>query len=441
MQIDQTTLYDLSIFHADETQSVFHHLNHTQTANGRMLLAEILSHPLDSVSAIKEVQDTIRTLQAHGDMIPQTITNGTLMVIEKFFETGLDALPSHPNAINTFLYQLFSKPDFSLAKYSVNHFATFIRGMKRIETILLEAEGKQLRTWGERVSMLLRPATIQELLNGAFIISPSNILRYAYFLQKEYKNKCRELIELYSKIDAYRSLAICSNLHGYHFPEVCNNDTPSIHIEGLYHPLLQSPVAYTTSLDKEQNFLFLTGANMAGKSTLIKAIGISVYLAHIGMAVPASKMKISYLDGLLSNIQVTDNIVKGESYFYNEVQRIKQTIEKISDGNKWLILIDELFKGTNVQDAMKCSTVVIEGFCRMPKALFVLSTHLYEIGYALQAQRNIQFRYFETAVENNELQFSYQLKEGISNDRLGYLIMEREGVVELLKGKFDNLII
>ncbi|MDP1109002.1 MutS-related protein, partial [Klebsiella pneumoniae] len=80
----------------------------------------------------------------------------------------------------------------------------------------------------------------------------------------------------------------------------------------------------------------------------------------------------------------------------NEVQRIRKTIEKISDGKKWLILIDELFKGTNVQDAMKCSTTVIEGLRRMQNAVFILSTHLYEIGEPLQQYPNIQFRYFET---------------------------------------------
>ena len=127
-----------------------------------------------------------------------------------------------------------------------------------------------------------------------------------------------------------------------------------------------------------------------------------------------------------------DNIVKGESYFFNEVQRIRKTIEKISDGKKWLILIDELFKGTNVQDAMKCSTTVIEGLRRMQNAVFILSTHLYEIGEPLQQYPNIQFRYFETHVQDDQLAFSYQLKEGISNDRLGYLILKREGVVELL---------
>ncbi len=181
-----------------------------------------------------------------------------------------------------------------------------------------------------------------------------------------------------------------------------------------------------------QKFLFLTGANMAGKSTFIKAVGVAVYLAHMGMGVPAQTFTLSLFDGLLSNIQVEDNISRGESYFFNEVQRIKKTIEKINDGRNWLILIDELFKGTNVQDAMKCSTSVIEGLRKMKNALFILSTHLYEIGEALKQYPNIRFNYFETSIENDQLIFSYQLKEGISNDRLGYLILKREGVVKML---------
>lgn len=71
---------------------------------------------------------------------------------------------------------------------------------------------------------------------------------------------------------------------------------------------------------------------MAGKSTLIKSVGAAVFLAHIGMGVPAEKMKLTLFDGLLSNINVVDNIAKGESFFFNEVQRIKNTIEKINDG-------------------------------------------------------------------------------------------------------------
>lgn len=172
---------------------------------------------------------------------------------------------------------------------------------------------------------------------------------------------------------------------------------------------------------------------MAGKSTLIKALGSAVFLAHIGMGVPAKNMKLTLFDGLLSNINVVDNIAKGESFFFNEVQRIKHTIEKINNGKKWLVLIDELFKGTNVQDAMKCSITVIKGLMKMKNSLFILSTHLYEIGEELKTYPNISFRYFETNVKDEQLEFSYQLKEGISNDRIGYVILKREKVVEMLE--------
>ena len=171
---------------------------------------------------------------------------------------------------------------------------------------------------------------------------------------------------------------------------------------------------------------------MAGKSTFIKTIGIVLYLAHIGIGVPASKMQLSFFDGLITNLTTTDNVVKGESYFYNEVQRIKNTIIKILDGKKYFVLIDELFKGTNIQDAMKCSSAVIEGLQKLRSSLCILSTHLYEISEGLQEHQNIQFSFFETTVHHKELVFHYQLKEGVSQDRLGYLILEKEGVVQLL---------
>jgi DNA mismatch repair ATPase MutS len=197
---------------------------------------------------------------------------------------------------------------------------------------------------------------------------------------------------------------------------------------------LPSPVAYDVQLSQQHNFIFLTGANMAGKSTFIKAVGTAVFLAHLGMGVPAKEMQLSLFDGILSNINVVDNIARGESYFFNEVQRIKNTIIKINNKNKWLVLIDELFKGTNVQDAMKCSSTVIEGIIKMKNSVFILSTHLYEIGEDLKQYANISFKYFETAVKDDQLEFSYQLKDGISNDRLGYLILKREKVVEMLDG-------
>ena len=264
-------------------------------------------------------------------------------------------------------------------------------------------------------------------------ISFQQNLYYAYHLSTAYRLDTLELLDIFSRLDAWYSMAVAVKTYNLKFPHFIEGEQPFFKAEGLFHVLLQQPVAYDLLMNPAENFVFLTGANMAGKSTLIKAIGSSVFLAHLGMGVPARNMELTLFDGLLTNIIVADNIAKGESYFYNEVQRIKNTIYKINDGKKWLVLIDELFKGTNVQDAMKCSLAVIKGLIKIKNSLFILSTHLYEIGDELKTFPNISFKYFETEVTDDQLQFSYQLKEGISNDRIGYVILKREKVVEMLE--------
>ena len=435
MQVDKTTLADLSIFHHEEEQSVFYHLNYTQTNEGREYLRQLLGKPLSTIEQIKDTQQTIRQLMEVAKDWPTSVTNGTIMVMERFYETDINKFSQHPNLITANIYRLLNNPDYSLLRYTVEHGIDFTKGLQKIVDILHDRTlSRQLSVWTSRLAMLLGRPQIQELMQeDKKKITPEKVLRYGGFIRNHYKNQIEELVELYGKFDAYLSVAWACKKFNYHFPEIIESKQPFISATELYHMLLETPVTCNIELSEERNFLFLTGANMAGKSTFIKAVGVSAYLAHLGMGVPAKEMKISLLDGLLSNIQVVDNIIKGESFFFNEVQRIKNTIEKISDGKNWLILIDELFKGTNQQDAVKCSTTVIEGLRKMKNALFILSTHLYEIGDELKRYPNIQFHYFETSVKDDQLLFSYQLKEGISNDRLGYLILRKEGVVDLLE--------
>ena len=434
MQVDKTTQNDLSIFSADENQSIFHLLNCTQTNQGRDFLYQILNNPLQSLEAIQDTQITIQQLQQLTQQWPTTITNGTLMVIEKFYETPINNYPSRAGIVDAFIYKTFNSVDYSLTKYSVTHIINFIQGLHKIKILLQNKSSNLLTFWFNKIELLLNKPIVLNILEhtNSHKLKPFEIIQYAHFFRNHFKHECKELIELYSKLDAYQSLAIACTKYNFTFPKIQHSQHPFIDMQDLYHPLLQQPIGYTVSLNKDQNFLFLTGANMAGKSTFIKTIGVSVYLAHLGIGVPAKNMNLSFFDGLLSNIHVMDNILKGESYFFNEVQRIKSTVEKISNKKNWLILIDELFKGTNVQDAMKCSSTVIEGLHKMQNALFVLSTHLYEIADDLKKHKNIQFKYFETEVLDDQLIFSYHLKDGISNDRLGYLILKKEGVVDLL---------
>lgn len=437
MQIDKVTLHDLSIFNSEEESSVFHRLNYSRTVGGKEWLRRFFHAPLTDINQINATQELLKKIIAREQEWPLQITNGTILMIHKFFDTAIDEIPADANALLALNYRIFHSHDYSLIKFSLPHFIDFYQGMlKLIELLGHDQLPKNLHAPIERARKLTakKSLTVLAQKTKGEKMKDKEMLQWAHFFLYYYKDNTLELIEVFSRLDAYYSMAMGSKNHEMVFPSFVDQDEPLLNITGLYHPLLTVPVAYDAKLDTHQNFIFLTGANMAGKSTFIKSVGISVFLAHLGMGAPATGMQLSLFNGLLSNIQVMDNIVKGESYFFNEVQRIKNTILTINDSRKWLILIDELFKGTNVQDAMKCSTTVIKGLIRIKHSLYVLSTHLYEIGEELRAYPNIAFRYFETKVVDDQLEFSYILKEGISSDRLGYLILKREKVVELLEG-------
>jgi DNA mismatch repair ATPase MutS len=436
MQIDKITFNDISIFHAEEEFSIFHKLNFTRTQGGKEWLRRFFNDPHGDLKKIVGTQNIIKTIIDHLDEWPAEITNGTIIMVDKFLDYNLDPVPQDPNTFNALSYKLLHSQDYAMVKYSVRHIADFYRGLKKLSLLLSSVElPGGLQYYIDRINKVLHEEPLNKLADTppATRFTRQENLYYAHHLRVQYRNATLEAVDIFSRLDAWYSMAVAVKTFGLHFPKFREGDQPYFGATGLYHILLQHPIAYDLVMDPAQNFLFLTGANMAGKSTLIKAIGSSVFLAHMGMGVPAHSMELSVFDGLLSNINVADNIVKGESYFFNEVQRIKTTINKINNGRKWLVLIDELFKGTNVQDAMKCSLTVIKGLIKIKNSLFILSTHLYEIGEELKGYPNISFKYFETEVSEEQLQFSYQLKEGISNDRIGYVILKREKVVELLE--------
>ncbi|MEO6729642.1 MAG: DNA mismatch repair protein MutS [Ferruginibacter sp.] len=436
MEIDKTTLTDLAILNVEEEFSIFSKLNLCRTVGGRDKLYENFTRPLHDIESIKGIQQTLQLILQNLEHWPEQISNGSVMMIERFYLATIDDIPANPSSFTAYSYKIFHRPDFSLVAYSIGHSFDFIKGMQFLINHFLTPDAPApLRKLLLSAQQIINKEQFGVITNNkkAADLTIAQQLHLGNFLRYHYKRNMLDLLNIYFQLDAWYGMAMAVNKYGLHFPEFIVSDEPLLNAKGLYHLLLPKPVGYDLVLHPQCNFLFLTGANMAGKSTFIKSVGTAVFLAHIGMGVPAENMQLSLFDGLLSNINVMDNLLKGESYFYNEVQRIKSTVFKISDGRKWLILIDELFKGTNVEDAMKCSSTVIEGLLKIKNSLFILSTHLYEIGEGLKKYPNISFNYFETIVTDDQLLFNYQLKEGISNDRLGYLILKNEGVVEMLR--------
>src|SRR5436305_12364987 len=122
MLIDKTTLYDFSIFDHNEEMSLLHHLNLCKTANGRLWLEHFLKTPLASIKEITDRQQLLQSIINIHSQWPENISNGSVLMIEKFYESQIDNIPSHANAVSSNLYKIVYAQDFELLSNSVSQF-------------------------------------------------------------------------------------------------------------------------------------------------------------------------------------------------------------------------------------------------------------------------------------------------------------------------------
>jgi len=123
----------------------------------------------------------------------------------------------------------------------------------------------------------------------------------------------------------------------------------------------------------------------------------------------------------------------GYSHFYAEVQRVKLIADEVASSRSLVVIFDELFKGTNVKDAYEATLSVTAAFAEYRNCIFIISTHIVEVGEALRGHDNLQFTYLPTIMEGKTARYPYQLKEGISDDRHGMMIIEQEGILEMIR--------
>jgi DNA mismatch repair ATPase MutS len=433
---DKITLKDLSIFSADAGGGVFGLIDHTATQAGREHLQQLIQHPPDSFEQLQALQDTIKFWSHNLELWPGVISNGTLVMLEKFFESADVSAPlaGLAKALGDFFQKLLNRNEYFFTQFSISHLSDFLKGCAELAEILKKDDVPPLlRQTLEEIASELEHRLVPELLTVDKKTPYAELTTLSYRARREMKNMVYRLIDHYARLDAWRSLAQATVENKWIFPVLQPSLPVTFEAKALTHPLLTEPVSYDIDFQDHKNFLLLTGANMSGKTTFMRAMGVAALLAHLGMGVPAESMRISFLYGIITSMQVEDNIMRGESYFFAEVQRMKDTAQKLVQDMPHLVLMDELFKGTNVHDAYECTRAVVDGLLKRPRHLMVLSTHLYEVAQHFKERREIIFAYFVTNMaENGEFQFTYELKPGISNDRIGYRILQKEGVIDLL---------
>ena len=159
----------------------------------------------------------------------------------------------------------------------------------------------------------------------------------------------------------------------------------------------------------------------------------------MGFPVPAQYMKFSVRNGMFTTINLPDNLNRGYSHFYTEVMRVKKVGENLNNTGRLIVLFDELFRGTNVKDAYDATLAVVQAFAKNRDSLFIISTHITEVGEALKGVcKNIRYLYMPTRMENMKPVYPYKLTEGITTDRHGLVIVNNEHIVEIIKGEYHD---
>ncbi len=155
------------------------------------------------------------------------------------------------------------------------------------------------------------------------------LARCDHLIRHTLREEAEQILDLIYHLDVYIAVSDTARARNFSYAKAQPKDAYIFSTTALQHPALEKAVPNPLHLHEDQNVLFLTGANMAGKSTFMKSLGIAVYMAHMGFPVAAREMQFSVRDGLYTSINVPDNLQLGYSHFYAEVLRVKHVAESV----------------------------------------------------------------------------------------------------------------
>jgi DNA mismatch repair protein MutS len=436
---DKQTQEDLNIFGKLGTDSIFSLFNRTSTLNGARILEEMFNYPLSDAEAINKRSEAIGYLRVVQAAFP--FSSELFDRVEQYLANTDER--SKLSAERPLLEQKLTR--LIAADVGYRQIDNGINALMEITKVLDSLLKNELVQAGSPFKSDPETIGIGTLLTGEPIIlllqensrrrlSREKLATYDMLLRFRHRETVRRMLRYIYQLDVYMTVAKVATERNFIFPKALPKEEHVIKIEGFYHPQVKHAVPNTLNITPDSNVLFLTGANMAGKSTLMKSLGIAMYLAHMGFPVAAKKMEFSVLDGIYTTINLPDNLGIGASHFYAEVLRIKKMAKELSTGKTIFVLFDELFRGTNVKDAYEATIAITSAFAIKRNSVFVISTHIIEAGEVLRERcANISFKYLPTRMKGNLPEYSYILETGITDDRHGMTIINNEGILELLK--------
>lgn len=230
---------------------------------------------------------------------------------------------------------------------------------------------------------------------------------------KEYIPRLQNVAKVISEIDVLQSLATVAEENNYVRPIL--SDKRTIELIDNRHPVVEKVidgefVKNDVIMDEKTNILLITGPNMAGKSTYMRQLAITVIMAQIGSFVPASRAIIPIFDAIFTRIGASDDLVSGESTFMVEMMEANNAISNATINS--LILFDELGRGTATFDGMALAQAIIEYIHNNIKAKTLFSTHYHELTDLDQKLEHLHNIHVSAYEENGNIIFLHKIKNG-----------------------------
>lgn len=479
--------FDLDIF---GRRSLFQSINRTCTFFGKDRLAKWLQNHLHKKTSIEKRQEMVREISEHTLFREQFRVAGLVHhgqssdgeKIQAWSQSPAQYL--HTGRVKAFIWgvpvinslllitSLIGWTSFSCLGLSFGIFLVLSFGIIKRATYIQETYGKQLKSlngyarlialakaedWKsagmlelmERFNLngqspvqalqqlskeldrldLRNNQFLYVLLEGSIFFQLQEIVRIERW-KVRYGQYISEWLETVGELDALCSLGTFAYNHPqYTYPELTEKPFCFLATQ-MGHPLMpvSQCVKNDATIPSRPFFLIITGANMAGKSTYLRTIGVNYLLACVGAPVCCEKLKL-HPNQLITSLRTSDSLSDNESYFFAELKRLKRIIDLLNQGQQLFIILDEILKGTNSMDKQKGSFDLIRQFMQL-KANGIIATHDLLLGSLIkQFPEEIRNYCFEADIKDNELTFSYKLREGVAQNMNACFLMKKMGII------------
>lgn len=401
-------------------------INRTKTHAGSVELAERFRRPIVDAEGIRLVQGALAALREYQWNLP--IDEELYSCVERYIGSTVEMCESA---------SLWARVRFlwRVARYGDNR-AAVSRGVRGVRQLLERVRAFCLTAGAAEPSGHAAGVVQECLLHVAAVENDHGrgfgswdmlgLARADWWFRGPSANHLLALLWIMRDLDAMICMARFGDSAEFTTPEVVNGESVQLVARYLRHPLIAEAVGNSLDLGRSGNVLFLTGPNMAGKSTFMQAVGLAVLLAHMGMRVPASSFRFVPLQSLFAHMGAQGDVATGTSRFLAEVRRLRVVAEYLARGDRTLGLLDEPFTGTNVVEAREATMRLASELSQVAGSLFAIASHHDEVACALRARGVLAACFEGECLESGSYRFDYLLRPGVSAQRLGLQILDSE---------------